>query len=56
MPAIRHDFDNRRNSRDQVRPRNRWRSRQRSTERSPPLETLVIKTLSMIVLGERVDG
>ena len=56
MPAIRHDFDKRRTSRDQVKRRNRWRSSQRRTESSPPLDTLVIETLSMIVRGERVDG
>jgi len=56
MPTISHDFDKRRTSRDQVKRRNRWRSSQRGTESSPPLETLVIKALSMIVVCERADG
>ncbi len=56
MPAIHHDFDKSRNSREQVMRRNRGRSNQRSSERSPPLKTLVIKTLSMIMVGARVDG
>ena len=56
MPAIHHDFDRRRSSGDQVMRCNRGRSNQRSTERSPPLKSLVIKTLSMITVGVRVDG
>jgi hypothetical protein len=56
MPTISHDFDNRRSSRDQVRRRNRRWSKQGGTRRSSRLETLVIKTLSMIVVGEGVDG
>ena len=56
MPAIHHDFDKRRSSRGQVRRRNRRRSSLPSTGRSPPLEILMIKTLSMIVIRERVDG
>lgn len=56
MPAIHHDFDRSRNRGDQVMRCNRGRSNQRSSERSPPLKTLVIKTLSMIMVGVRVDG
>jgi len=56
MPAIHDDFDERRNGGDLVMRRNRRRSNQRSTEGSPPLKTFVIKTLSMIMVGVRVDG
>ncbi len=55
MPTISHDTDSRRSSCDQVRRNNRWWSGQRSAGRCPPLESLVIKTLSMPVFGERVD-
>ncbi len=56
MPAISHHVDNRRASRNQARQRARWRSSQRNTGRSPPLKILVVKALSMLVLGEGVDS
>jgi hypothetical protein len=56
MPAIHHDFDKRRISCRQVRRRNRRRTSLRSVGISSPLEILVIKTLSRIVIRERVDG
>jgi hypothetical protein len=56
MPAIHHDFDKMGSSCGQARRRNRRRSNLRSTGRSPPLGILMIKTLSMIVIRERVGG
>jgi len=56
MPTISYDAESRRSSCDQVRRNNRWRSGQRSAGRSPPLGSLVIKTLSIVVFGERVDA
>jgi hypothetical protein len=55
MPTMSHDANNRRSSREQVRRNSRWRSGQRTAGRSRPLESLVIKTLSMPVFTERVD-
>jgi hypothetical protein len=57
MPAIHYDFDRSRNSGEQVRLRKRGWCSLRNTRRSPPLEILVIKTLSMIAIREsRVYG
>ncbi len=56
MPTISNDVDNRRGSQNPVSRHNRGRGNQRGAGRSPPLGTLVIKTLSMLVLGERVDA
>jgi len=56
MPAACHDFNERFGSGGPVRRDSRRRSSQHSAKGSRPLGILMIKTLSMIMVGLRVNG
>lgn len=55
MPTIGHEFDERHRSVGGARRYDRCRSSQRSARRSCPPRILMIKTLSTIMVRERVE-